>query len=85
MASKNLQEFQERFKNMSDENLIDSFNREVGNRGWTGSRATYLSALHEEFDNREYDYSVIGSKSEFSLAKKIKLVGKKIMILEVSE
>lgn len=56
---KTYKEFQERLNTMSDEELIDAFNREVGNPGWTSSRAVYLVALHEEFEKRHYDYSII--------------------------
>ena len=46
------QEFQARFREMSDAQLIDAFNREVGNTGWTSARASYGAALHREFDAR---------------------------------
>ncbi len=70
----------EHFKGMSDEQLIIAFNREVGNSGWTCTRALYLSAIHEEFETRQYDYSIIGNKEGLSFLKKIKLIGKKIVI-----
>jgi len=66
------------FKKKNDKELIDIFNREVGNPGWTSSRATYLAALHQEFDNRGYDYSVIlGIEGGLYLRHKVKLVGNK--------
>lgn len=34
-----------RFRAMSANELVECFNREVGSRGWTGSRSAYLSAL----------------------------------------
>ena len=74
------QEYLECFRGMSDEQLIDAFNREVRNGGWTITRSFYLSGLHKEFGNRNYDYSDIGDKGHLSFLKKIKLVGKKIII-----
>ena len=68
---------------MNDEQLVDAFNREVGNSGWTGSRASYLSALHEEFENRNYDYSAIGGKGSLSLKKKVRVTGNKILLDEL--
>ena len=62
------------FKKKSDKELIDCFNREVGNPGWVGARADYLSAMHEEFDNRHYNYSIIGDKGSMFLRHKVKLV-----------
>ena len=84
--SKNYQEFKDKFRSMSDSQLIDAFNREVGDSGWTGSRGAYLSALHNEFKNRHYDCAKIEGEEynhpTFSIAYKIKLVGKKIELEE---
>ena len=64
---------------MSDEGLIDAFNGDVGNPGWVSARAQFHYALHEEFDNRGFDYLDIGNKNSYSLKNKIKLIGKKII------
>jgi hypothetical protein len=72
-----------RFKDMDDEHLIATFNGDVGNPGWTNSRASFCSAMAEEFERRHYDYSAIGKKNvSLSWARKIKLVGKKIVLEE---
>jgi len=63
----------------SDEELIARFNREVGCGGWVSARGRYLAELHQEFAKR-FDYSAIGDASVLSLARKIKLVGKKIVV-----
>lgn len=76
------QKYKKRFEKMNDEELINSFNREVRNTGWTSSRACYLSALHEEFENRDFDYSTIGKKDSLSFRKKVKLFNKKLVIDE---
>ena len=65
---------------MSDEQLIEAFNHEVGNRGWSNSRSLYLSALHDEFENRNYDYSDIGELGALSFKNRVKIIGKKILI-----
>lgn len=75
------QEFRARLAAKSDEELIEAFNREVENPGWVGARGVYLTAMHEEFENRGYDYSAIGNSGGLSLKNKIKLVGKKIETL----
>ncbi len=79
------EEYLEKFKKMDDKQLIDSFNREVGNPGWTNSRANYLSALHQEFNDRGYDYSDIGGVGSLSIKNKIELLDKKIKIVGVIE
>jgi hypothetical protein len=76
------EEYKERFGVMNDEQLIGAFNREVGNSGWTSSRASYLAALHEEFHNRNYDCSAIDSEGGTSLKNRVKLIDKKILIDE---
>lgn len=75
-------EFRNRFKKVSDKQLIGAFNREVGNKGWTTSRASYLAALHQEFEDRGYNYQSIGDKTGLSFKRKVKLVGKEIEIVE---
>jgi hypothetical protein len=72
-------DFIERFKAMSDIELVEAFNKEVGNPGWVSARAAYLMALHDEFVRREFDYSSIGSAGGLSLATRIKLIDKKIV------
>ena len=72
---KRKKEYLEWFKKKSDKELIDDFNRQVGNPGWVSARADYLSAMKEEFDNRHYDYSIIKSDDGgIFLRHKVKLV-----------
>lgn len=73
------QECKEELQGMSDEQLIDSFNKDVGNPGWVGARARFHSALYAEFEDRGFDFSAIGNKNSLSFADKIKLIGKKIV------
>jgi hypothetical protein len=46
------EEYKERFKDMSDEQLIATFNKDMGNPGWTGSRASFHAAMSDEFKLR---------------------------------
>jgi hypothetical protein len=78
-------EYKEKFKNMNDEQLIDSINGQVGNSGWGNARMLYTSALHKELENRNLDYSDIGNKEALSFAKKVKLVGKKLEISKLDD
>jgi hypothetical protein len=75
------QEYLEEFKKMADDEVIEAFNKEVGNPGWTTSRANYLGALRQEFDNRKYDCSVITQGGGLSLNNKVRLVDKKFEII----
>ena len=69
------QEHREKLQSQTDEELITSFNREVGNKGRTSTRAVYLSLLHEEFVRRGFDCSVIENPDKgFSYAHHIVLM-----------
>jgi hypothetical protein len=71
-------EYIARLSKCSDEELIGAFNREVGNTGWTSSRASYLAALYREFKVRGFDCTTIGDGHSFSPAKHVRLTGKTI-------
>ena len=68
------------FTEMTDDGIIDCFNNQVGNTGWTSSRASYLAALHQEFDKRGWDYREIGSETSISLRYHIHLTGNKVSV-----
>ena len=69
-----------RFNKMTDAEIIEAFNKQVGNTGWTTSRGIYLSSFHKELDNRGFDFSAIGTNNSLSFKNKIILVGKKVEI-----
>jgi len=75
-------QFAERFKAMSNDELIEAFNREVGKPGWVSSGLLYLEALRNEFYGRGYDLSAIsGDGKGFSIARRIRLEGNKIVLV----
>ena len=53
---KHYDEFKERFEKMSNGQLIDALNGQADNPGWVSARASYLTALSDEFERRGYDY-----------------------------
>jgi hypothetical protein len=69
--------FANRFRQLSNDELIASFNREVGVNAFVSSRLAYLSALNDEFKHRQWDYSLLGNKTKFSVDKRIELIQKK--------
>jgi len=77
--------FMEQLNKCSDEEIIQNFNYEVGNGGWGTARASYLGALHEQLNIRNFDYSEIGDKKSYSLANKVELVGKTIKVIPNSK
>ncbi len=77
--------FMKSLNKLSDEEIVDEFNREVGNGGWGTARASFLGALHKQFRLRNLDYSEIGDQGSYSLSRKVKLVGKTIKVIPNSE
>ena len=77
-------QYKKEFKSLTDEELIELFNEEAGKQGWTSSRASFIAALHHEFNRRGFDYSAIGNSVSLSIKHKIKLVGKTIIVLSIN-
>ncbi len=65
---------------LSDEALILKVNSEVGNRGWTSSRAEYLNCLQKELRQRLFtsdilfDFDASGKIIAFKLGKRVQLL-----------
>lgn len=76
------QEFTQRLVAMNDAELVGRFNAEVGNAGWTSTRALFLVLLHKEFDRRGLDYSAIRTENGISFAKRVRLENGVIQIDE---
>jgi hypothetical protein len=85
LPQKLFKQYMRGFNKCSDERIIECLNEEVGKGGWGTARASYLGALHEQLNIRNFDYSEIGDKGRMSIAKKLKLVGKKIKVIPNSE
>ena len=60
------------FADMQITELVEIFNRQVGNRGWTGMRAYHDQALIGEFQRRGIDVSTIKSVQSICFSKAIK-------------
>ena len=59
--STNYLRFAEKFITYTIEQLIELFNREVGNNAWTSMRAAHDCALIDEFRRRNIDVSAISN------------------------
>ncbi|MBO7589707.1 MAG: hypothetical protein J6T18_09840 [Bacteroidaceae bacterium] len=66
--SKYYQEYAARFAAASSQSLVESFNKEVGNTGWTTMRASFIAALIDEFWSRGIDISAVndGRSTDFN-------------------
>jgi len=53
--------------------LLEYFNREVGNRGWTSERAAYDTALIDALINKGIDVSAVYDGTSISFKRKVSL------------
>jgi hypothetical protein len=75
--------FLEGFRKNSDEEMMESYNSIVGNSTVSISKVGYVEAIYEEFKRRGFDFSEIALEDRgFPFNHKIKLVGKKIKVIE---
>ena len=66
--SKYYQEYAAHFAAASNQSLVESFNKEVGNTGRTSMRASFIAAIMDEFRNRGFDISTVndGRSTDFN-------------------
>ena len=66
--TKYYQKYAARFAAASSQSLVELFNKEVGNTGWTSVRANYIAALIDELRNRGIDVSTVndGRSTDFN-------------------
>ncbi len=60
------------FADMQITELVNIFNRQVGNHGWSSMRAYHDQALIDEFQRRGIDVSTIKSVQSICFSKAIK-------------
>ena len=65
--------------NLSNEEIIERFNREVGIRAFGIARQGYLSALRHQIEKRRIDCSEVVSETGMSFANKVDLVNNKMI------
>ena len=71
------------FSKMSNHQLVQRYNQELGNPGWTTSRANFLSDLSAELIKRQIDVSVISTDGKgLNLSKDYEafISGKKVFL-----
>lgn len=69
-----------RFGKMDLEELVESFNGQVGNTGWASAKGHYLAALYAEFRARGINLSEIGSKSNFSMRNEVIVIEGRLVV-----
>ena len=71
------------FADMQITELVNIFNRQVGNRGWTSMRAYHDRALIDEFQRRGIDVSAVYDGKVLSFAHSVRydLPGNRLTII----
>jgi hypothetical protein len=58
-----MNEFEQRFTSLSDEELVAILKEDVSKPGWVAARGRFYAALRAEFNKRGIDYPVISNKN----------------------
>ena len=82
--NKYYQEYAARFAAASSQILVESFNKEVGNTGWTSMRANYIATLIDEFQNRGIDVSAVnvGPSTDFNHHVRLDETGNRLILID---
>lgn len=74
--------FKQRLARLTNQELIEAFNKQVNVHGWANARGHYLLALQIEMKIRGFDITAVSSNGSesgsLSLLHHIKLVGNKL-------
>ena len=72
-----------RLSSMPVSQLVELFNKEVGNRGWTSERSAFDAALIDAFINNGIDVSAVYDGNSISFRQKVSLdsASKKLITL----
>lgn len=73
-------EFAARFAASTLTSLVESFNSQVGNRGFTSARAAHNKALIDEFVRRGIDVSAVFDGTALSFAHHVELDNNRLVI-----
>lgn len=67
-SNNSVPDFAARFAAASTQSLVEEFNRQVGNTGWTSMRAVHDQALIAELQGRGIDISAVndGNSTDFN-------------------
>ena len=71
MVTMSIDEYREYFRDMTVDELIEAFNRDVGNPGWVRARSEFLTALREALLATGLDCSSFINERGTSLAERV--------------
>ena len=74
------QHYLKEFKYLTDKELAEKFNSQVGIRYFNFAIQGFMNAMREDLERRELDYREIGNEMSISYANKIKILDGKITL-----
>ena len=82
MSNSLYDQFAATFAAQSLTSLVESFNRQVGNRGWSSARSYHDRALINELKRRGVDISAVSNEDGTSFARHVKLEAGRLVIVD---
>ncbi|ANI88776.1 hypothetical protein A9P82_05425 [Arachidicoccus ginsenosidimutans] len=73
------QKFQSQFKTLPNDRLVECFNKQVRCLSGNTIRRVYLSALKNEFLNRDFDCSIVLNKYGLRVQQKVRLENNRLV------
>jgi len=70
--------FAGKLANLSDEELVACFNREIDNRGWGNARMYCTSCLTAELKSRNFDSSLVVDNDDLKLSRPVVLANNRL-------
>lgn len=70
------------FNSKTNQDLVEIFNNQVGNKGWVSAKAVFLQNLKNEFIHRHIDISnVLNETGGFNLNQNVNLINNKLVVI----
>ncbi|TYA55711.1 hypothetical protein [Formosa maritima] len=78
-SSQYKQKYLQKFKNLTDNELAEEFNRKVGIKYFNFAIQGFMDAMREELIRRKIDFSEIDHENSMSYKNKVKILNCKII------
>ncbi|MDM1549336.1 hypothetical protein HX096_15890 [Empedobacter falsenii] len=75
-------EFVVLFRELTDNELVERFNQNVGNSSWNSARRCYVKTLFDELQYRNFDCTTIERGNTFSLQRYVILIENRLEYLD---
>lgn len=70
--------FANEMSQLSDNELVDRLNAQVGNRGWGNARSYFLCCLRSELQRRDFDSGCVVDDDGIRLNRRVRLINNRL-------